>query len=93
MISSVNVLPYFCSHGLPMMSEDEIVAQPKNESTKTFSSFPPIVMVTKRVCLVTASSCGATPGVCEEKKSEVLAPLQVTSVNDDGLVHAAMSCA
>ncbi|GAA2740275.1 hypothetical protein GCM10009868_01840 [Terrabacter aerolatus] len=93
MIWSVNVVPYLCWHGLPVTSDAETVAQPKNELTKTPSSLPPMVMVTRRVSLVTASSCGATPGACEEKKSDVLAPLHVTSVNDDGFVIAAMSWA
>jgi hypothetical protein len=45
------------------------------------------------VRFVTASSCGATPAACEAKKSDVSAPLHVTSVNDDGIVWAAMSWA
>src|SRR6478609_5016102 len=92
---SVNVEPYFCWHGLPKGEPDcsEIVTQPKKESTKTFSSLPPIVIVTSRVFLVTAFSCGGTPCACEPKKSAVLAPLQVTSVNDAGWKCAAMSWA
>ncbi|MEO7234481.1 MAG: hypothetical protein ABIW80_03815, partial [Lapillicoccus sp.] len=89
----MNVVPYFFSHGLPRMSVWEIEAHPKNEFEKTPSSFPPIVIVTSRVSFVTASSCGTTPADCEVKKSDVLAPLQVTSVNDVGVVTAAMSWA
>ena len=64
--------------------------QPKKASTKTPSSFPPMVMVTNRVDVLTASSCGATPTDCEEKKSALVAPLHVTSVNDSGSVTATM---
>src|SRR5690348_7271113 len=93
-ISSTNVSPNFCWQGLPMMSPDaaETSTQPKNESENTSSSLPPIVMGTQRVFLVTAASCGGTPVDCELKKSEVFAPLHVTSVNEDGVVTAAMSC-
>ena len=62
MIKCVNVEPYFCWHGLPKIEPDvkETVTQPKNELTKTLSSLPPMVMVTRRVPLPTASNCGAT---------------------------------
>jgi hypothetical protein len=57
------------------------------------SSLPPIVIVTRRVCLLSASSCGGTPGALPEKKSGVFAPAQVTSVKDLGVVASAMSWA
>ena len=44
-------------------------------------SLPPMVMVTSRVRLPTASSCGATPGYWLPKRSLVSAAPQVTSVS------------
>ena len=69
----MNVDLYFRWQGFPNGEPDcsETVTHPKNESTKTFSSLPPMVMVTRRVLLVRAFSWGGTPCAWEVKKSAV----------------------
>ena len=73
---------------------DAVTQAPRKVSEKAPPSLPPMVIVTSRVSLVTASSCGRRPPVAGwvVKKSCVFAPLQVTSVKDSGRVAAAMTC-
>src|SRR5664279_5570646 len=91
----VKVGPYCCSQGLPKIEPDlsDAVTQLLRIDPNASPSFPPIVIVTRRVVVVTASHCGATPGAWEEKKSDVFAPEQVTSVKDSTSVRRAMTWA
>src|SRR5664279_2932172 len=89
----VNFGPYCCSQGLPSIEPADAMTQLLRIDPNAPPSLPPIVIVTRRVVSVTASHCGATPGACEEKKSDVFAPEQVTSVKDSTSVRRAMTWA
>jgi hypothetical protein len=54
------------------------------------ASLPPIPIVTSRVLESTASSCAGWP-YCVPVMPAVVAPLQLTSLNDAGLTAAATS--